>query len=165
MRFIAGFVSAFILLAIAGLAVVFGGLVNIAAREPHSAPVFFLLQTAMRQSVARQAASVPAPAPSTDMARGFRLYDETCVYCHGGPGKDPVDIGKGLNPEPPFLPDTIQRWSAAEIFWIVKNGVRMTGMPAFAESHSDEDLRAVVAFVQKLPGMSAEQYAAYEKEQ
>ncbi len=165
MRFIAGFITALIVLAAAGLVVVFGGLVNIAAREPHSAPVFFLLQTAMRESVTRQAGSMPSPAPSTDLARGFRLYNETCVYCHGGPGKDPTDIGKGLNPEPPFLPDTIRRWNAAEIFWIVKNGVRMTGMPAFAESHSDDDLRAVVAFVQKLPGMSAEQYAAYEKGQ
>ncbi|GAU86128.1 cytochrome c [Bosea sp. BIWAKO-01] len=165
MRFIAGFVSAFIVLAVAGLALVFSGVVNIAAREPHSAPVFFLLQTAMRQSVARQAAKVPAPAPSTDIARGFRLYNETCVYCHGAPGKDPTDIGKGLNPEPPFLPDTIQRWNAAEIFWIVKNGVRMTGMPSFADTHSDDDLRAVVAFVQKLPTMTEEQYATYEKAQ
>ncbi|MGO4677552.1 cytochrome c [Bosea sp. 2YAB26] len=165
MRFIAGFVTAFIVLAIAGLALVFSGLVNIAAREPHSAPVFVLLQTAMRQSVARQAAKVPAPAPSTDISRGFRLYNETCVYCHGAPGKDPTDIGKGLNPEPPFLPDTIQHWSAAEILWIVKNGVRMTGMPSFADTHSDDDLRAVVAFVQKLPTMTEEQYAAYEKAQ
>lgn len=165
MRFIAGFITAFIVLAVAGLAIVFSGVVTIAAREPHSAPVFFLLQTAMRQSVARQAAKVPAPAPSTDLARGFRLYNETCVYCHGAPGKDPTDIGKGLNPEPPFLPDTIRRWNAAEIFWIVKNGVRMTGMPSFADSHGDDDLRAVVAFVQTLPGMTEEQYAAYEKAQ
>lgn len=165
MRFLAGLVTAFIVLALAGFAIVYSGVVNISARKPHSAPVFFLLQTAMRQSVARQASSVPAPAPSSDLARGFRLYSEACVYCHGGPGKDPADIGKGLNPEPPFLPDTVRRWSAAEIFWIVKNGVRMTGMPSFAGTHDDDELRAVVAFVQKLPDMSAEQYAAYEKGQ
>jgi mono/diheme cytochrome c family protein len=165
MRFIAGFIAALIVLAIGGLAVIYSGLVNVSARYPDNPVAFFLLQTAMRQSVARHAAAQPAPAASTDLARGFRLYNETCVYCHGAPGKDPVDIGKGLNPEPPFLPDTIQRWSAAEIFWIVKNGVRMTGMPSFAGSHSDDDLSAVVAFVQKLPGMSAEQYSAFEKGQ
>ncbi len=165
MRFSAGFITAFVVLAVAGLAVVFSGFVTISAREKHSAPVFFLLQTAMRQSVAREAANAPAPAPSTDLVRGFRLYDGTCVHCHGGPGKDPTAIGAGLNPEPPFLADTIQRWSAAEVFWIVKNGVRMTGMPSFAGSQSDDDLRAVVAFVQKLPGMTPEQYAAYEKGQ
>jgi mono/diheme cytochrome c family protein len=163
MRFIAGFIAAFIVMAIGALGVIYSGIVSVSAREPHSAPLFFLLQTAMRHSVAHQAASQPVPAPSTDIARGFHLYSETCVYCHGAPGRDPTDIGKGLYPEPPFLPDTIQRWSPAEIFWIVKNGIKATGMPSFAETHSDDDLRAVVAFVQKLPGMTKEQYADFEK--
>lgn len=163
MKFISGFIFAFIVVAIAGLAVAFTGVVSVTARGPDNPVVAWFLTTAMHRSVARQAAAEPAPAASTDLKAGFRLYNETCVYCHGGPGKDPVDFGKGLNPEPPFLPDTAAGWTTAELYWIVKNGVRMTGMPSFADTHSDADLRAVVAFVQKLPGMTAEQYAEYEK--
>jgi len=163
MKFISGFVFAFIVLAIAGLAVAFTGVVNVTARGPDNRVVAWLLTTTMHRSVARRAAAVPAPIPSADLKAGFRLYNETCVYCHGGPGKDPVDFGKGLNPEPPFLPDTAASWTAAELYWIVTNGVRRTGMPSFADSHTDADRSAVVAFVQKLPGMTAEQYAEYEK--
>ncbi|QCI67032.1 c-type cytochrome [Phreatobacter stygius] len=165
MKFIAGFIVALVALAIAGFAVVYSGVVNVAARGPDSAPVAWLLTTAMQRSVARRAAAEPQPAPSTDLKLGFRFYNETCVYCHGGPGKDPVDFGKGLIPEPPYLADTVAGWTGAELYWIVKNGVRMTGMPSFADSHKDEELRAVVAFIQKLPGMTPEQYAEYEKAQ
>src|SRR5207247_9017962 len=96
--------------------------------------------------------------PDAQAKEGARLYNETCVYCHGAPGKDPEDIGKGLNPEPPFLPDTIEGWSTAEVFWIVKNGVKMTGMPSFGASHKDDEIWKVVAFVQKLPKMKPEEY-------
>jgi mono/diheme cytochrome c family protein len=108
--------------------------------------------------------TIPPAANDEQMRAGYKLYSETCVYCHGAPGKDPTDIGKGLNPEPPYLPDVVGRWSSGELYWIVHNGVRMTGMPAFGETHSDEELRAVVAFIQKLPGMTEEQFAAFEKQ-
>ena len=76
----------------------------------------------------------------------------------------PVDIGKGLNPEPPYLSDTVSRWTAPELFWIVKNGIRMTGMPAFGGTHSHAELKAAVAFIQRLPTMTPAQYAEFEKQ-
>jgi cytochrome c len=88
----------------------------------------------------------------------LRFYNEACVYCHGAPGKDPTDIGKGLNPEPPYLPDVVARWSSAEPFWIAKNGIRMTGMPAFGSTHKDEEIWKVVAFVQRLPMVTEGDY-------
>jgi mono/diheme cytochrome c family protein len=114
----------------------------------------------MQRSVAEHAQGINAPAQLTDeQAReGARVYNETCVYCHGAPGKDPVDIGKGLNPEPPFLPDTIADWKTGEVFWIIKNGIKMTGMPSFGPSHKDDEIWKLVAFVQRMPKMTPEQY-------
>ena len=76
----------------------------------------------------------PRQASEEEIREGFRFYNEACVYCHGAPGKDPTDIGKGIDPEPPYLPDVVARWSGGELFWIAKNGIRMTGMPAFGST-------------------------------
>ena len=165
MRFLSGFVFAIVVAAIAALGVAYSGIVNVTARGADSAPLAWFLATAKRQSVMRQAAAEATPPASNDLKLGFRLYNETCVYCHGGPGKDPVDFGKGLMPEPPYLADTVAGWSPGQLYWIVRNGIRMTGMPSFADTHSEDELRAVVAFIQRLPGMTPEQYAEYERGQ
>ena len=68
------------------------------------------------------------------------------------------DIGKGLYPTPPDLALAARRYTAAELFWIIKNGIKMTGMPAWSD-HSDEEIWATVAFLQKLGnGMTEQQY-------
>jgi len=159
MSFLKGFVTALVLLVIAVVAVVFSGVFNIAATYPDNAAVEWLLHTTMKRSVQARAGTATRP-PATDeqIRAGAHFYNETCVYCHGGPGKDPVDIGKGLNPEPPFLADTVGDWTTAQLLWIVRNGVRMSGMPSFAGSHKDEEIVDVVAFIQRLPKMTPEQY-------
>ena len=91
--------------------------------------------------------------------RGFADFDEMCVTCHGAPGKERSEIGKGLNPPPPDLATAARRWSDAELFWIIKNGVRMTGMPAFGKTHDDERIWALATVVRQLPDMTAERYA------
>jgi mono/diheme cytochrome c family protein len=106
--------------------------------------------------------AAPRQASEEEVREGFRFYSEACVYSHGAPGKEPTDIGKGLNPEPPYLPDVAARWSIAERFWIAKNGIRMTGMPAFGPTHKDEEIWSVVAFVQRLPKVSEEEDAKME---
>jgi mono/diheme cytochrome c family protein len=119
----------------------------------------------MQRSVVSHALSISAPAQLSDQqARdGLRLYKETCVYCHGAPGKDPGDIGKGLNPEPPYLADTAGRWTSAQLFWIIKNGVKMTGMASYGAVHKDEEIWNLVAFVQRLSKMTPEQYGQMEQ--
>ena len=81
-----------------------------------------------------------------------------CVQCHGAPGKERGEIGKGLTPRPPSLIDAVPLWSSSELFWIVKNGIQMTGMPAFGPTHDDDRIWAIVSFVQQLPRMSPTQY-------
>ena len=166
MKVVTGFILGWVVLAVTALLLVYSGVYDVAASKPENAITAWLFSTTMRRSVARHADAAAVPGPSTDdqVRQGFKLYNETCVYCHGAPGKDPVDIGKGLNPEPPYLSDTVSRWTAPELFWIVKNGIRMTGMPAFGGTHSDAELKAAVAFIQRLPTMTPAQYAEFEKQ-
>jgi hypothetical protein len=86
-----------------------------------------------------------------------------CVACHGAPGKERDEVGRGLMPQPPALAKTAPTWSNGELFWILKHGVKMTGMPAFGPTHSDERLWSMVAFLRRLPNLTPEQY--YQLEQ
>ena len=155
MRFASGFLAAIVLMILVALAVSYSGVVNVAATEQDKGVAAWFLSNTMRSSVRRQASGIAAPrqASEEEIREGFRFYNEACVYCHGAPGKDPTDIGKGLNPEPPYLPDVVARWSSGELFWIAKNGIRMTGMPAFGSTHKDEDIWKVVAW--RPPGAAA----------
>jgi mono/diheme cytochrome c family protein len=165
MRFIWGFALALILLVAAALGVTYSGVYNVAANVPDADAVKWLLSTNMQRSVVRHARSINAPTQLTDQQAtdGLRIYKETCVYCHGAPGKDPGDIGKGLNPEPPYLADTVSRWSSAELFWIIKHGIKMTGMASYGAVHNDDEIWNLVAFVQRLPKMTPEQYSQKEQ--
>jgi mono/diheme cytochrome c family protein len=160
MRFAWGFVTAVVVAILLGLGITYSGYYNVAANVPDPAIVEWLLSTNMQRSVARHGGLVSAPRELSDQqARsGLAIYKETCVYCHGAPGQDPGDIGKGLNPEPPYLPDTVARWSSAQLFWIIKNGIKMTGMASYGAVHNDDEIWSLVAFVQRLPNMTPEQY-------
>ena len=165
MRFASGFLAAIVLMILIGLGASYSGAVNVGAAEPDNALVAWFLSNTKDHSVRHRASAIATPAKATeqDVRDGFRFYNAACVNCHGAPGKDPTDIGKGLNPEPPFLPDVAARWSSTELFWIAKNGIRMTGMPAFGASHKDEEIWKVVAFVQRLPKTSEQDYAKMEQ--
>ena len=150
---------------IAGAAIMFSGVVNVAATNPHNPITAFVLSTAMDNSVRHHAKGIKAP-PLDDprmVMDGFRNYREMCVGCHLAPGVATTEIRKGLMPEPPKLQDEVEEWSPAELFWIIKNGVKMTGMPAWGPTHSDQKIWAMVAFLEKLPHMKAEQYKEMDK--
>ena len=75
-----------------------------------------------------------------------------CVSCHGAPGVDASEAGDGLNPPAPDLTlPRVQKRTDGELFWLVQNGIRMTGMPAFGTTHKDEEIWKIVAFVRRLP--------------
>jgi mono/diheme cytochrome c family protein len=165
MKALVGFLLGILAIVVVAIGLAFSGLYNVAARVHENSIIAWLLSTSMQRSVAQHAAHGQAPEHFSDdqVRQGFHFYNETCVYCHGGPGKDPDDIGKGLNPEPPYLPDTVNRWTNDELFWIVSNGIRMTGMPSFAATHKEEEIWNVVGFVRQLPKMTPEQYSQMEK--
>jgi mono/diheme cytochrome c family protein len=90
---------------------------------------------------------------------GAGPYAEMCAPCHGAPGVERSAMGRGLNPLPPTPADLVGRWTPAQLFWITKHGIRMTGMPAWGQSHTDDQIWEIVAFVRRLPAMTPEDYA------
>jgi mono/diheme cytochrome c family protein len=129
------------------------GLYDVAANRPHTQAVYSLLETVKQQSVRRQARHIAVP-PLEDgalLARGAVCYRDHCLQCHGAPGLAPAPIGLSMQPLPGPLADAARHWSAAEIYWITRHGIKMTGMPAWQHRLHDDDLWAVVAFVQALP--------------
>lgn len=165
MKFLAGFVTAFIVIALTAFLVVVSGVYNVAATTPHTPLARVILAWTMRNSVRVHAGNESPETWSEDRVRkGFKDYDDMCIICHSAPGKERSYISKGLRPEPPNLAETSERWSSAELFWIIKNGVKMTAMPAFGPTHLDEQIWNIVAFVRRLPRLSAEQFTAMERE-
>jgi mono/diheme cytochrome c family protein len=144
--------------------VVFGGAVTVAATDPHHPAVQWVLETTMESSIRAHAAEIEVP-PNVDLQdpklaeRAYGHYSVACTPCHGAPGVDAAPW-LVLNPAADSLVESAARWSDAELYWIVKNGIKMTGMPALGPTHGDEDLWAISAFVRQLPEMSSEEYRA-----
>jgi mono/diheme cytochrome c family protein len=150
-----------LVLAVLGAAVVYSGSFNIAADEPHGGVTSQVIETARDRSIARQAKAVAISTrldDATVIANGASEYAEMCTACHLAPGMQDNELRKGLYPMPPLLAEPRANRSAAEQFWIVKHGLKMTGMPAWGLTHDDERIWSMVAFLQKLPGMTAAQY-------
>jgi mono/diheme cytochrome c family protein len=150
-----------LLLILGGGVFLYSGLFNVAATDKHSPAVHWLLEQTRLRSIKTHAAGIHAPAgldyPEKVLA-GSDHFAAHCAICHGAPGVPKGDIGQGLYPEPPNLAQAAGRYSPTELFWILKNGIKMTGMPAWND-HDDEELWAVVAFLEKLPGMTEQDYA------
>lgn len=152
-------VIAVIVLTVAiGVGIIYSGVINIAASKPHYALTKWVLETTMEHSVERRAAQISPPVAFSATEDTAHHYQEMCGFCHGAPGKYPTEIGKGLQPKPPELPKVAGNMPDAELFWVIKNGIRMTGMPAFGVVHDDDKLWEVVAFVKELPQMSPNKY-------
>ncbi len=148
--------------ALAAAAVVGLGLYDISATDQHLRPTYRLLDASMRSSVARRARNIVVPGLEDAALRdhGMALYDANCLPCHGAPGVAPEPFALGLTPAPANLAHTAREWSAAQLYWVVRHGIKMTGMPAWAYRLPDDDLWAIVAFLQVLPSMRPQDYRA-----
>jgi mono/diheme cytochrome c family protein len=147
--------------AAAWLVVTYGGFYNVAASDPRTDAVRWTLETTLRRSVSRQAVDVrmPVSVPQEVLEEGARHYAGACAQCHGAPGEEAEPWAEGMRPEPPALTEAATEWSPEEVAWIVENGIKMSGMPAFGGRLSLEEIVAVAAFVRELPGLSARDYA------
>ena len=155
-----------VLLAGLALALMYTGAYDVSAMKQESSLTQWATSTMMDHSVRRQAAGIEAPGldDSAMIAIGFDHYSEMCVTCHGSPADGRSEAGQGLNPPAPDLSEAAADWTPAELYWIIKNGITMTGMPAFGPTHDERELWSMVAFVRRLPGMSAEQYKSFSPE-
>jgi len=143
--------------------VLFSGVYNIAATDQHTKPVYWLIEGTMQRSVQLRAAEDQTPdlTRSGLAERGFVQYRSRCLHCHGGPGIAPDEAALGMTPVPANLIPTTQQWSAAKIHWVVENGIKMTGMPAWKYRMNDAEIWEVVAFVKhRLPYLSPREFQA-----
>lgn len=160
-RFV-GLVATLVALGTAGALVAYSGIYNVAAVTQHYGPTYRLFEFGLMRSVKRHAAGIEAP-PLDDpqlVARGLVRFRENCVLCHGAPGVAPAPFALGMTPVPGNLAHTAREWTPAEMFWVTKHGIKMAGMPAWQFRLSDDDIWAVVAFLRRLPSISALQYRA-----
>lgn len=160
MRTLSIFIALTVLGLIGGAAFVWSGLYDVSATDQHLPPTYWILDKAMRRAVARRGENVAVPALGApeQVAHGLALYRAHCVQCHGAPGVAPEPFAMGLTPLPAPLMQTGREWQPGDIFWAVKHGFKMTGMPAWEFRMSDEDIWAVVAFVRQLPAYSPAAY-------
>jgi mono/diheme cytochrome c family protein len=144
-----------------GLTFIYSGFFDVAARDPHWPITRWVFETTRNRSIETRAAGISAPSGFDEPGKiliGTEHFAAHCAVCHGAPGVPKGDIARGLHPQPPDLTKTVPLYSPAELFWIVKHGIKMTGMPAWND-HRDEELSATVAFLRKLPGMTPDEYA------
>jgi mono/diheme cytochrome c family protein len=136
----------------------FGGFYSVAGTTEDPAVVSWALTRVRTASIDRHAreqppASINDPAAVQAGAKAFAALG--CPICHGGPGLNWAKFSEGLHPEPPDLKDFVNEMTPAQLFWVVKNGINMTGMPSFGQAGAkDDEIWSIVAFLKKLPGVS-----------
>lgn len=137
---------------------------NIAARIPHPPGVAWLLHTYMENSVRTWSRGTEPPdwADLDDPALvrlGAGHFETGCAPCHGAPGRPPNPLTRGMRPAPPVLAEPVTEFEAAELYWIVRNGLKYTCMPAWSGAGRDDEPWAVAAFLQRFHGLDPDAYA------
>ena len=168
MRILALIGALAIIVVIAAAVYFFGGYYNVAATEPDLGIVKWALAQVRTASIDHHAGDQP-PAGYDDPAKiqeGARVYSVIgCVNCHGvpvAPGTTWAKFSEGLHPDPPGLKELAGDRTPSQLFWVIKNGIKMTGMPSFALAGAkDEELWSIAAFVKKLPNISEADYRAW----
>lgn len=144
---------------LAAFAFVKSGIYNVGASSPHTKFTTWLTHETMIHSVRRHATDVPpASVSAARVVAGFCAYQTHCVACHGASGVARQPWAGGMEPAPPYLLDSTRKFTSPQLFWIVRNGIKMTGMPSWRDSMRDDEIRNVVAFLEAMPRMDSERY-------
>jgi mono/diheme cytochrome c family protein len=165
MRILAVIGGLAIIVAIGAAVLFFGGFYSVAGTEEDPAIVHWALVQVRTASINHYAqdqppASINNPASVQDGAKAYATRG--CTTCHGGPGVEWAKFSEGLHPDPPDLKEVVDQLSPAQLFWVVKNGINMTGMPSFEQAGvKDDEIWSIVAFLKKLPKVSEADYKAW----
>ena len=154
-------------IAVIFLIFIYSGIYNVSQLAPHNPVVKWMITTTRDRPVDSRMKDIKVPLLDNPdmMIDGFKDYSSMCVKCHGAPGEEMGELIKGLAPKPPKLLEQAQELSPNEVFWVAKNGIKFTAMPAFGPTHSDQEIWNIVAFVKnKLPNMSAEEYKQWKQQ-
>ncbi len=161
MNIVVKFLASIILVIIAVLGFVYSGMFNVSTQWEDPAVLRWMMIATREASIESHAKNIKAPilGSATQIENGFRSYREMCAVCHTPPSGSDSPIKQGLNPPPPDLAEAEDHaMSNAELFWVIKNGIRMTGMPAWGPSHDDAEIWDIVAFLKALPTIDANEY-------
>jgi mono/diheme cytochrome c family protein len=146
-----------------GLIVMYSGMINVSAMEGPPGFIKWVLSSTMERSVESRSEGIKVPDLENEamINEGVEHYTEMCQGCHGAPGIEDSEMAKGLEPKAPHLyeMEDTDEFEPAEAFWIIKNGIMLTSMPAWGVTHSDEKIWDIVASLKKLPEMSPEEYS------
>lgn len=154
-------IGALALIAAAGAFVIAAsGVIPIKASSGHWAITAWFLHFSMKRSVVLHSMGTKVP-PLDDPGlalKGAGHYETGCRPCHGSVEISEPRIPRQMTPHPPYLPSRIGNWEPEELFYIVKHGVKFTGMPAWPAQHREDEVWAVVSFLLTLPGLGAAEY-------
>lgn len=147
------------------------GIVNVAASADYLPGAEWFFGTLSESSIRKHARAAvedgtitpPAEITPAMIANGRHHYVEMCVVCHGAPGVERGEIGRGQKPLPPELSHAAEEFTISEIYWVIEHGIRHTGMPAYGETHSPDEIWGLAAFVEQLETMTPEEYARQTK--
>lgn len=138
------------------------GIYNIAATKPHWGITLSFIEMLRDRSISVRSDDIRVPNLDDDEfgEAAISHYHDMCRLCHGAPGHPPEEFAKDLYPDPPSMTSGhIQKErSQAEIYWIAKHGIKLTGMPAFGPTHDEKELWGLVALATVIPQMSPEEY-------
>jgi cytochrome c553 len=153
-------VTAVALVVVVGILVVISGLVSIKASSGHLSVTANILDFAKSRSVSTWAETVEAPPldDQTLVARGAGHYDRACAVCHGAPDVPVATVMAAMTPPPPRLPDALAPYEPEELFYVVKHGIKFTGMPAWPAQQRDDEVWAAVAFLRRMPRIGPGEY-------
>jgi mono/diheme cytochrome c family protein len=165
MRILAAIGALAIIGAVSAMAFFFAGFYSVAGAAGDLDIVHWALVEVRTASIHRHAADLPPTDLNdpTNIQNGARVFATIgCVTCHGAPGTNWAKFSEGLRPDPPDLKELVNDRTPSQLFWVVKNGINMTGMPSFALAGAkDGDLWSIVAFLKKLPDISEADYKAW----
>ena len=139
------------------------GLFNVGASSPHTKFTQWITHETMIHSVRRDAASIAPPPPFTagQVVAGFCAYQAHCAACHGAAAVARKQWTGGMEPAPPYLLDVQQRFTPEQLFWIVKTGIKMTGMPSWSGSMSNAQIWSIVAWLEVSPKLQPQTYVQW----
>lgn len=160
--FIYGALAAIGAAVLLGAAFILSGVYNVAASARHFYLTEWFLELTLRRSINTQSIGVEVPslADRSLVRLGARHFVTGCQPCHAGPGLEPSPIATGMYPAAPPLGANVESWLDRELFFIVRHGLKYTGMPQWAGAGRDDEVWPLVAFIRQLPDMSPDEYAA-----
>jgi mono/diheme cytochrome c family protein len=159
-------ITTLIVISVLFTAYIYSGMYDVSQITPHNALTKWMIRTTLHKSINSRLKDIQVPVlnDTANFAEGFEHYNEMCVMCHGAPGIDPDEMVKGLYPKPPKFYKADDQPDPDESFWIIKNGIKMTSMPAYGPTHDDKKIWAITDFfLNKMSKMTPEEYQAWIK--